>query len=41
MPRDDLIYTILAAVLVITAAWLRWYEVLGCLREYAWAVCVR
>jgi hypothetical protein len=26
---------------VTAAAWLRWHEVLGRLREYAWAVCVR
>ncbi len=41
MPRDDLLYTVLAVVLVTTAAWLRWHEVLGCLRYYAWVVCVR
>jgi hypothetical protein len=41
MPRDDLIYTVLAMVMVTAWAWLRWHEVLGCLREYAWTVCVR
>jgi hypothetical protein len=41
MPRDDLIYTVLAVVLVCGVAWLHWHEVLGCLREYAWAGCVQ
>jgi hypothetical protein len=25
---------------VAGAAFLRWHEALGCLREYAWTVCV-
>jgi len=41
LPRDDLIYTLLAVVLVAGAAWFRWHEVLGCMREYVWTVCVR
>jgi hypothetical protein len=40
MKRDDLIYTLGAVLLVAGAAFLRWHEALGCLREYAWTVCV-
>ncbi len=41
MSRDDLCYTVLAVLMVAAVAWVRWHEVLGCLREYIWTVCVR
>jgi hypothetical protein len=40
MTRDDLVFTLLAILIVAIAVYLRWHEFFGCVRDYALTVCV-
>jgi hypothetical protein len=40
MSRDDAVYTLTALAMLALAAFARWHEFFGCVRDYSLLVCI-